>query len=584
MDVGVWIRVSTDDQKNSDSPEIHELRAKDFCKHQKHKIVKTYNLAGISGKSVMNNPECKRMIADVEAGVIKGLVFSSMSRLARNLRELLEFDSIFRKHGANLHSIDGQIDTSTPNGRMVFALSGAMAQFEREQDSLRVTAGMLTRAKEGRKISGQQPFGYVWKDKNNMVIDEEKATIVRKAYDLFIEHQKIKRVITILNDAGYYAAKSPWSARSMKRLLVNPIYTGTYQRNYTKSKGNKKSWEFKDKSEWIPMGVEPILSQETWDKVQHMLSSRPQMYSDGVPKEGRYLFSGILRCECGKKLYVAPYKAMKIPRYVCTSCKNKISEDVLLEHFLPKLHEIVVNPDELKSEADTEALLAQKADELKVLKTEKVKNQNRIDSLFELFTDKMVTKEVFGERHALLQERKEQIMAEIERLELDLVKLRQAEVGRQHVISQAQNLAAEWIGLAEDDRRRIVRVLLNRVDVGQEIDTEDGKTQSLEFVFAFDFKEYFDNSPLADSGSNKKGAQAQGFIAATSMTRAGYVSDRSEREMVTLPSSIGCRRTSRTFFLNSGSSSRNRTPLCASETSPGFGVVPPPIRPTSEIV
>jgi site-specific DNA recombinase len=521
MDVGIWIRVSTDDQKNSDSPEIHELRAKEFCKQRKYKIVKKYDLAGISGKSVMNQPECKRMIADVEAGVIKGLVFSSMSRLARNLRELLEFDSIFRNHGAVLHSIDGQIDTSTPNGRMVFAMSGAMAQFEREQDSLRVIAGMLTRAKEGRKVSGQQPFGYVWKDKYNLVIDEDKATIVRKAYQLFIEHQKIKRVITILNDAGFHASKSLWTPKSMKRLLVNPIYTGTYQRNYTRSKGNKKSWEFKDKTEWIPMEVEPILTQEVWDNVQHILATRPQIYSEGVPKEGRYLFSGILRCECGKKLYVAPYRAMTIPRYVCTTCKNKISEDVLLEHFLPKLQEIVVNPDELKADADTEALLAQKADELKVLKGKRVKNQNRIDSLFELFTDKMVTKAVFGERHAPLDELKEQISAEIERLELDLVKLRQTEVGRQHVINQAQSLALEWLELAEDERRRIVRVLLNRVNVGQEIDTEDGKTQDLEFVFAFDFKGYFDNLPPTDRGSNKKGAHPQGFIAATNISRDG---------------------------------------------------------------
>ena len=58
----------------------------------------------------------------------------------------------------------------------------------------------------------------------------------------------------------------------------------------------------------------------------------------------------------------------------------------------------------------------------------------------------------------------------------------------------------------------------------------------------------------------------------------------SDREMETLPSSSGWRSTSRTCFLNSGSSSRNRTPLWARETSPGLGVVPPPMRPMSEMV
>ena len=521
MNIGVWIRVSTDDQAKSDSPEIHELRAKEFCKQNKYKITRTYDLSGVSGKSVLKHPKCEQMFADVEAGIIKGLVFSSMSRLGRNLRELLEIEAHFRLFGATLHSIDGQLDTNTSSGRMFFALSGAMAQYERELTSARVTAGIITRAQEGKKISGQQPFGYMWADKNNLVIDEEKAIIVKKAYDLFIEHQKIKRVITLLNDAGYHAKKSAWSPKSMKRLLVNPIYTGTYQRNYTKSLGNKKSWELKPKEEWIAMEVEPILTQETWDTVQHILASRPQMYSEGVPREGKYMFSGILRCECGKKLYVTPYQGMRIPRYVCTTCKNKISEDVLLEHFLPKLHEIVVNPADLQSEVDTDILLAQKSDELKLLKSEKTKNQNRIDALFELFTDKLVTKEVFSERHVPLEERKAQITAEIERLELDLVRLRQNEVGRQHVVAQAQSLASEWLELAEEDRRRIVRVLLNRVDVGQEIDTESGKTQTIKFVFAFDFKAHFGDLPPSDSGNSKLGAHPQGFMAATSMKREG---------------------------------------------------------------
>ena len=73
-------------------------------------------------------------------------------------------------------------------------------------------------------------------------------------------------------------------------------------------------------------------------------------------------------------------------------------------------------------------------------------------------------------------------------------------------------------------------------------------------------------------------------MAATSMNREGKVMLMSARDMVTLPSSSGWRSTSRTFFLNSGSSSRNSTPLCARLTSPGFGIVPPPMSPASEIV
>src|ERR1039458_8908742 len=71
------------------------------------------------------------------------------------------------------------------------------------------------------------------------------------------------------------------------------------------------------------------------------------------------------------------------------------------------------------------------------------------------------------------------------------------------------------------------------------------------------------------------------FIAAMSMNCDGKVMVPAAREMVTRPSSSGWRMVSSTLRLNSGSSSRNKTPLCASEISPGVGLMLPPSRPAS---
>jgi hypothetical protein len=68
------------------------------------------------------------------------------------------------------------------------------------------------------------------------------------------------------------------------------------------------------------------------------------------------------------------------------------------------------------------------------------------------------------------------------------------------------------------------------------------------------------------------------------MKRAGKLRLIAARAIVTMPSSSGCRSTSSTLRGNSGSSSRNSSPLCASETSPGRGIMPPPISPASEMV
>src|SRR5690242_20219930 len=93
--VGIWIRVSTEDQARGESPEHHEKRARYYAESKDWKIVETYHLEGVSGKSVMSHPEAERMLKDVRSGQISGLIFSKLARLVRSTRELLDFADIF---------------------------------------------------------------------------------------------------------------------------------------------------------------------------------------------------------------------------------------------------------------------------------------------------------------------------------------------------------------------------------------------------------------------------------------------------------------------------------------------------------
>src|SRR4051812_31900206 len=93
--VGIWIRVSTDDQAKGESPEHHEKRARAYAESKDWEVVDLYDLAGVSGKSVMQHPECRRMLADVKSGRIQGLIFSKLARLARDTKQLLEFREFF---------------------------------------------------------------------------------------------------------------------------------------------------------------------------------------------------------------------------------------------------------------------------------------------------------------------------------------------------------------------------------------------------------------------------------------------------------------------------------------------------------
>ena len=106
-----------------------------------------------SGKNT-DRPEFKAMMAFVRSG--DTVIVESISRIARNTRDLLTVISSLTEKGVEFVSLKENIDTATPHGRFMLTVFGALAELERESILERQREGIEIAKAEG-KYKGRKP-------------------------------------------------------------------------------------------------------------------------------------------------------------------------------------------------------------------------------------------------------------------------------------------------------------------------------------------------------------------------------------------------------------------------------------------
>jgi site-specific DNA recombinase len=460
--VGIWIRVSTEEQAEGDSPEHHRVRAEMYAKSRGWKVMEIYDLAGVSGKSVAAHPEAQRMMADVKRGHIQGLIFSKLARLTRNAKELMEFSDFFQVHQADLVSLGESIDTSSPSGRLFFHLLGCMNQWEREEITDRIKSSVIVRAKMGKPLSGKAPYGYMWKDKK-LAVHPEESPVRRLIYELFDEHKRIKTVARLLNNRGYRTRNNKnWSDTAVRFQLRDPTPKGIHRRNYTTNQGGKKLVQ-KPESEHIFNEVEAIVTGELWERCNAHLDARYMKRERRPAKIPAHIFSGFVACHCGAKMYVP----MRTPKYTCQKCRNSIGCQDLEEIFMEEVKGYLVKPENVQAYLNKAGdALTEKQTLLDKRRKEAEKLAQDTERMLRLYLDGNIGAEDFKKFNQPLSDQRGQLDEELVRLQSEIDVLKIDNLSSEQMVNEALDLHARWPEMSLEEKRRVAELMVRTIVVG----------------------------------------------------------------------------------------------------------------------
>lgn len=322
--IALYCRVSTEEQAQQGvSLDEQQERLRSYCRAMAWKEdTVLYIDDGYSAKNT-NRPQLTELLHAVQKKEVSKIMVTKLDRMSRKLLDLLTLIEMFQEHDASFISVGEAFDTTTAPGRLTLQVLGAVAEFERERIRERVVENMMHAAHKGKWLT-QHPYGYRLENKE-LVIYEPEAKVVQTIFQLYVEkNMGFYAIAKYLNNEGIVSRyKKEWSIRSVKLLLQNPVYKGTFVWN--RRDGSKKNREKKSQEEWIVLEdtLPAIVDKECWEKAQ-----KPKRSANVAPRArtSPHLLGGLVKCgKCGSGLSIgwsgSPNNRYRV--YRCSANKNK---------------------------------------------------------------------------------------------------------------------------------------------------------------------------------------------------------------------------------------------------------------------
>ncbi len=236
-----------------------------------------YDDGGVSG-GTLERPALKRLLGDIEAGLVDVVVVYKIDRLSRALMDFAKLVEVFDANAVTFVSVTQSFNTTTSMGRLTLNILLSFAQFEREVIGERIRDKVAASRKRGMWMGGFVPLGYDVRDRK-LVVNDPEAKLVRRIFTGFVEMESATRLAQTLRGEGVTTKRGkPIDKHDIYRVLANRVYLG----------------EAVHKGTAYPGEHDAIVTQEQWDAAHAILQTHARARSNQTRRETPALLRGLI--------------------------------------------------------------------------------------------------------------------------------------------------------------------------------------------------------------------------------------------------------------------------------------------------
>lgn len=244
-----------------------------------------YDDGGISG-GTLERPALKRLLADIQQGLVDVVVVYKIDRLSRALLDFSKLVEVFDANNVTFVSVTQSFNTTTSMGRLTLNILLSFAQFEREVIGERIRDKFAASRKRGMWMGGFVPLGYDVRDRK-LVVNDAEAALVRRIYRGFVELESATKLVQALRAEGATTKRrQPLSKSDVYRILSNRVYLGDAVHKGTAYPGEHDA----------------IVTQAQWDAVHAVLQVSPRVRTNRTRNTTAPLLRGLIYDSDGRAM------------------------------------------------------------------------------------------------------------------------------------------------------------------------------------------------------------------------------------------------------------------------------------------